>query len=175
MRATWPLLLIVAASVLPAAAGAQTVTRQSAAPRAAAGGILVYPLTLLTKGNLDFGLVASPSGGAGTVIVNPVTSKLSVTGPLLALGGNPRPASFVGASKNAAVVIIRIPKSPITIRRSGGTETMLVRDFTLDGQDKRTLARAQAFEFNVGATLVVNAGQAEGVYSGEFDVTVQYP
>jgi hypothetical protein len=38
----------------------------------------------------------------------------------------------------------------------------------------RTLARMEAFDFNVGATLVVAAGQAEGVYSGEFDVTVQY-
>jgi hypothetical protein len=52
---------------------------------------------------------------------------------------------------------------------------MVVRDFTLQGQDKRTLARMEAFSFNVGATLVVAAGQAEGVYSGEFDVTVQYP
>jgi hypothetical protein len=33
----------------------------------------------------------------------------------------------------------------------------------------------EAFEFNVGATLVVAAGQAEGTYTGEFDVTVQYP
>ena len=58
---------------------------------------------------------------------------------------------------------------------SGGTETMVVRDFTLQGQDKRNLARMEAFDFNVGATLVVAAGQVEGVYSGEFDVTVQYP
>jgi hypothetical protein len=52
---------------------------------------------------------------------------------------------------------------------------MVVRDFTLQGTDKRSLARMEAFEFNVGATLVVTAGQVEGVYSGEFDVTVQYP
>lgn len=173
MRATRPLLLILAALAFPTAAAAQAVAPQPAVPRAVAGAVLIYPLSLTTKSNLDFGLVAA--NGAGTVIINPNTGALSVTGPLLSLGGNPRPATFVGAARSASVVIIRIPKSPITIRRAGGTETMTVRDFTLQGQDKRTLARLEAFEFNVGATLVVNAGQVEGIYSGEFDVTVQYP
>jgi hypothetical protein len=109
------------------------------------------------------------------VVIDPNTSLLTTTGLVTSLGGNPHPASFVGASRSAAVVLIRIPKAPITIRRSGGTETMVVRDFTLQGQDKRTLARMEAFDFNVGATLVVAAGQVEGLYTGEFDVTVQYP
>ncbi|UUR07267.1 DUF4402 domain-containing protein [Sphingomonas glaciei] len=166
-------LFLAALAVLPAAAGAQQVPRESAVPRAVAGTALIYPLTLVTRGNLDFGLVAST--GAGTVVMNPNTGGVTTTGLVTSLGGNPRPASFVGAARSASVVIIRIPKSPITIRRAGGTETMVVRDFTLQGQDKRTLARMEAFDFNVGATLVVAAGQAEGVYSGEFDVTVQYP
>ncbi|NJC04821.1 hypothetical protein GGQ97_000614 [Sphingomonas kaistensis] len=168
---TFPFLAALA--VLPAAAGAQQLPRQSATPRAVASTALIFPLTLVTRGNLDFGLVAST--GAGTVVINPNTNALTTTGLVTSLGGNPRPASFVGAARSASVVIIRIPKSSITIRRAGGTETMVVRDFTLQGQDKRTLARMEAFDFNVGATLVVAAGQAEGVYSGEFDVTVQYP
>jgi hypothetical protein len=147
--------------------------RQSAVPRAVASTALIFPLTLVTRGNLDFGLVATT--GAGTVVINPDTGRLTTTGLVTSLGGNPRPASFVGAARSASVVIIRIPKAPITIRRSGGAETMVVRDFTLQGQDRRTLARMEAFDFNVGATLVVAAGQAEGVYTGEFDVTVQYP
>jgi hypothetical protein len=166
-------LLLLALLGLPAAAGAQQSPPQSAVPRAVASTALIFPLTLVTRGNLDFGLVAST--GAGTVIIDPDTGRLTTTGLVNSLGGNPRPASFVGASRSSSVVIIRIPKSPITIRRSGGTQTMVVRDFTLQGQDKRTLARMEAFDFNVGATLVVAAGQAEGVYSGEFDVTVQYP
>ena len=160
-------------AAVPAIADAQQVPRISASPRAVAGGLLIYPLTLTTRTNLDFGLVAST--GAGTAVIDPVTSKLTTTGLVTSLGGNPRPANFVGAARSTSVVIIRLPKSPITIRRAGGTETMTVRDFTLEGQDKRTLARMEAFSFNVGATLVVAAGQAEGVYSGEFDVTVQYP
>jgi hypothetical protein len=167
------LLLLALVFACAAPADAQLLTRWSAAPRAVASTALVFPLTLVTRSNLDFGLVAST--GAGTVVINPDTRRLSTTGLVTSLGGNPRPASFVGAARSASVVLIRIPKSPITIRRAGGTETMVVRDFTLQGTDKRTLARMEAFEFNVGATLVVAAGQAEGVYSGEFDVTVQYP
>lgn len=173
MRPLPTFLSLAMLAALPASLEAQTAPARSAVPRALAGSTLIFPLTLVTRTNLDFGLVAST--GAGTVLIDPNTSRLSTTGLVTSLGGNPRPASFVGAARSAAVVIIRIPKSPITIRRAGGTETMVVRDFTLQGADKRNLARMQAFEFNVGATLVVAAGQAEGVYTGEFDVTVQYP
>lgn len=173
MRLRLLLVLLAWLGTLPTVAGAQTGPRTAAVPRATAGIALIFPLTLSTRYNLDFGLIAST--GAGTVVINPVTSRLTTTGLVTSLGGNPRPANFVGAARSTSVVIIRIPKSPITIRRSGGSETMVVRDFTLQGQDKRTLARMEAFDFNVGATLVVAAGQAEGVYSGEFDVTVQYP
>lgn len=173
MRGLHPILFLLLLASLPAAASAQQLARQSAVPRAVATTALIFPLTLVTRSNLDFGLVAST--GAGTVVIDPGTSRLTTAGAVSSLGGNPRPASFVGAARSAAVVIIRIPKSPITIRRAGGTETMVVRDFTLQGQDKRSLARMEAFEFNVGATLVVAAGQVEGIYTGEFDVTVQYP
>ena len=173
MRALHLLYLLALLTAIPATASAQLSTRKSAVPRAVASTALIFPLTLVTRSNLDFGLVAST--GAGTVVIDPNTSVLTTTGLVTSLGGKPRPASFVGAARSTSVVIIRIPKSPITIRRVGGTETMVVRDFTLQGQDKRTLARMEAFEFNVGATLVVAAGQVEGTYSGEFDVTVQYP
>ena len=57
----------------------------------------------------------------------------------------------------------------------GGTETLVVNNFTLDGQDKKALAQQQSFTFAVGATITVPGGTVEGLYTGEFDVTVQYP
>ncbi|WP_344705672.1 DUF4402 domain-containing protein [Sphingomonas swuensis] len=160
-----PLLL------LAAAADAQTV--KSAVPRANAQSVLVYPLTVVTKNNMDFGYISVL--GAGQAIIDPNTSALSVSGGITPMGGSPRPATFAGAARSAAVVNLRVPNQPITLTRVGGTETMQVRNFTLQGNDKRTLARLESFEFNVGATLVVNAGQAEGIYTGTFDVLVQYP
>ena len=57
----------------------------------------------------------------------------------------------------------------------GGTETMTVSKFTLQGLSRRALAKADSFTFRVGATLTVPANQVEGTYVGTFAVTVQYP
>ena len=59
--------------------------------------------------------------------------------------------------------------------RVSGTETTTVSKFTLEGIDKRQAARNVSFDFRVGGTLNVNANQAEGVYVGTFEVSVQYP
>ena len=134
---------------------------------------MLHPLTLVLKGDLDFGTIASNS--AGTVVIEPNANLMTVTGGVVPLGGSPTGATFIGAAGSASVVIIRIPKQPILITRAGGTETLSVRDFTLQGQDKRTLARQESFEFRVGATLIVPANQVDGSYVGSFDVTVQYP
>ena len=169
----FPILGLLLALGLAMPAAAQQVLPRSAVPRAQATAALIYPLTVITKANMDFGSIAV--AGAGTAVIDPNSGLMSVTGGVTRLGGAPQPATFVGAARSAAVVIIRVPNQPITLTRVGGSETMQVRSFTLQGQDKRTLARLESFEFNVGATLVVAAGQVEGVYSGTFDVTVQYP
>jgi hypothetical protein len=91
------------------------------------------------------------------------------------LGGALHAATFTGAEKSSNVVIIRIPKQPVTLTRVGGTETMTVSNWTLEGLDKRQAAARVAFDFRVGATLNVKANQAEGTYVGTFDVSIQYP
>lgn len=162
-----PLLL------LACAADAQTAGPRSAVPRAQSQATLIYPLTIITKRHMDFGYISVL--GAGTAVIDPNSGALTVSGAITPMGGTPQPATFSGAARSAAVVNIRVPNQPITLTRAGGTETMQVRNFTLQGSDKRVLARMESFEFNVGATLVVNAGQAEGIYTGAFDVLVQYP
>ena len=52
---------------------------------------------------------------------------------------------------------------------------MTVSNLTLQGQNKRALAALQSFAFRVGGTLNVAANQAEGLYTGTFDVDIQYP
>ena len=68
-----------------------------------------------------------------------------------------------------------MPRQAVPITRVGGTETLRVSNFTLDGQDKQTLAQQESFIFAVGAQITVPAGTVEGLYTGEIDVTVQYP
>jgi len=165
---------LLAASALLLAAGASAEAAPvSASPKAKARASLIYPLTVVRKNDMDFGYLAVTT--AGTAVINPNTGALTTTGGVVSLGGAPMPATFIGAARSSAVVNIRVPNQPLTITRVGGTETMIVRDFTLQGADKRTLARLEAFEFNVGATLGVGANQAEGLYTGTFDIIVQYP
>jgi hypothetical protein len=134
----------------------------------------LFPLEIIKNRDLDFGYLAAPTA-AGTAVIDPLTDAITSTGGVVLLGGSPHAAKFTGAAKGNNVVIIRIPKQPITLTRVGGTETMTVTNFTLEGLDKRAVAAKVAFDFRVGGTLNVNANQAEGTYVGTFDVSIQYP
>ena len=160
--------LLLAFALASPAAAATPVTNATATTA------ILHPINVIKRYDLDFGYVASGTT-AGTVVIDPETDTASATGGAILLGGNPQSAAFIGAAGSSSVVNIKIPKQPVTLTRSGGTETMTVNKFTLQGLDKRTVARAVAFEFRVGATLNVAANQMEGTYVGTFDVTVQYP
>jgi len=135
--------------------------------------ILLRPLTLLKVEDLDFGWLTVTT--AGTAILNPITGVVTTTGGVIAAGGDPLPAEFVGAASRNTPIKIRIPNRPITLIRQGGTETMTVSNWTLDGPADRKTGPERAFTFRVGARLNVSANQADGLYAGTFDVEVQYP
>ena len=117
----------------------------------------------------------STSATAGTATINPVTGVLTTTGGVTPVPGGVSPAVFLGAGSRNAPYQIRLPKNPITLTRSGGTETMIVSNWTLDGPTNRMVGANEAFSFNVGARLAVGANQADGTYVGTFDITVHYP
>ncbi len=166
----FPLLtMALAALIAPAIQAAPIASPTPPAAQAA----LMRPLTLSKLADMDFGYLGVTT--AGTAVINPVTNTMAVTGGVIRLGGTPHAARFAGATRSSAVVIIRIPNGAITLTRVGGTQTITLDSFTLDGQSKRAMAQAGVFEFAVGATLRPAANQVEGVYTGTFDVTIQYP
>ena len=139
-----------------------------------AGAIVLKPLSLLKKDDMDFGTLV-PSASGGTATLDPVTGIVTPTGGIVPLPGGTSPAAFIGAGSRDAPYQIRLPKNPITLTRSGGTETMTVGGWTLDGNSTRLINAFEAFEFKVGAELAVGPNQAPGTYVGTFDVSVQYP
>ena len=145
------------------------------APNRQAGSqaIVLRPLSLLKVDDMDFGwlTVTTP----GTAVLNPFTGAVTTTGGVLAVGGGPQRARFVGAASRNSPIKIRIPNKPITLTRQGGTETMTLSSWTLDGPADRKTGPDRAFDFYLGGTLTVGANQAEGLYVGTFDVEVQYP
>lgn len=165
------MVLAVAPLALLAAPSLAAPVAPPALPPAEAA--LMRPLTLTKLADMDFGYLGVIANG--TAVIDPVTDTMAVTGGVLRLGGTPRAAAFRGAAQGSAVVIIRIPNGGVSLTRAGGTETILLNAFTLDGQSKRTMAQAGVFDFKVGATLRPTAGQVDGLYTGTFEVTIQYP
>jgi hypothetical protein len=161
---------VLLALIAPAAGQAAPV---GPAANRTAQAQLMKPLTLAKIADMDFGNLGVTT--AGTAVINAVTDTMSTTGGVVRLGGTPHAAVFRGVAQGNSVVNIRIPNGGINLTRVGGTETILLNAFTLDGQSKRAMAQAGIFDFKVGATLRPAANQVEGVYSGTFDVTIQYP
>lgn len=144
-------------------------------PVSTAGEVMVLrPLTLIKVQDLDFGTLLS-SATSGTATLDPLTGAVTAAGGVTPAPGATMPARFAGVRSLRGPVQIRIPTAPITVTRSGGTETMTVSDWTLDGRTTRVVDANEAFEFNVGGTLYVGANQADGSYVGSFEVTVNYP
>jgi len=156
LAAPWPALAV-------------TPTRESDAD-----AIVLKPLSLLKKKNMDFGTLMT-SATAGTATVNPATGAVTTTGGVTAATSTTSAAVFVGAGSKNAPFQIRLPTAPITLTRSGGTETMTVSNWTTDGPTTRRVAANEGFQFGIGAQLAVAANQAPGTYVGTFNVTVHYP
>jgi hypothetical protein len=166
----YPALFSLLALSLSSAAAAAPVR---ASPKAQGQVTLVNPLTLQRVNDMDFAWLGVTTGGTATI--DPLTGVMTTSGGLIPVGGTPSPARYAGAATKNTVVNIRVPKQPVLITRVGGTETLSVSNFTLDGQDKRTLAQSGSFIFAVGAQVTVPAGTVDGLYTGEIDVTIQYP
>jgi len=167
-RALLPILAALAAMIVPAEVSAAPATQNATAEAA-----ILSPLSVIKRADLDFGtLVVS---GAGSAVIDPVTSSLSTTGGLVPSGSSAHPARFTATGSKNAVALIRLPKNPAVLTRVGGTETVTVSDWTVDGNILRKIPVTDTFDFYVGGQLNVATGQVPGTYAGTFNVTVQYP
>jgi uncharacterized protein DUF4402 len=153
---------------IPAAASAAPATQSAPAEVA-----LLHPLTVIKRADLDFGTIVA--SGAGTAVIDPVTSSITTTGLLLPSGSAAHAAQFTATGSRNAVALVRLPKNPAILTRVGGTQTLTVSNWTLDGNINRRIPANETFDFYVGGTLNVAAGQVDGTYVGTFTVTVQYP
>jgi len=167
------LYLLIAGLLSLAVAVPATAAPKGAVPPARASADIRSPATVRLLNDLNFGYLSVTS--AGTAVMNPNTDVLTTTGGVVKIGGNPYSALFESVSPVKGVVIVRIPKQPITLLRVGGTETMTVNNWTIEGSSNRNVNSKEPFSFRVGGTLNVGANQVEGIYLGTFTVDVQYP
>ena len=170
MRALLPALLGPVLLLAAARAHAEPV---SAATPATGSVNILKPAEIRKLQDLNFATLAVT--GAGTAVIDPNTDSMTTTGGVMHVRGTPYAAMFEAVSPRKGVVIIRLPRNPITLTRDGGTETMTVSNWTSSGSGKRTVASQEPVAFKVGGTLTVAANQAEGLYTGTFDVEIQFP
>jgi hypothetical protein len=168
--------VLAAAGLMPAAASAATTA--SATAKAA----IVRPLTLVKTEDLRFGGIIAGTT-AGTVKIGP-DGTVTSTGGATPVGTARGPARFYGYGTFNEIISLRISSNTINIKHTPGNQQMQVSNFTISSTPPTTLstnptnfrigAADGLFGFDVGATLHVGANQAQGVYTGNFTLTVQY-
>ena len=164
-----PCLLAPALFLCPGAAQAASVSALTAAKGTAQ---ILLPASFVKLMDMDFGLLTVTT--AGTAILDSNSGNVTTTGGVVLVGGRPHAAGFDAVSPTRNVVKISLPKQPVTLKRVGGTETMTLDTWTINGAMTRNVVAHQEFQFQVGGTLHVNANQVEGAYVGTFDVTINY-
>ena len=145
---------------------------------------IVEPLAITKLSDLDFGNIIPSTGG--TIVLTPTVSPTcTVTGAVIHTA-ECQPATFGGFGAAGQRVRVRRPIGR-RIVLTGPGDDMTVTDITIDGDPDLTLVRSNpnwerfligssdgAFVFRVGGTLTVNPDQAPGVYTGTFDIRLDY-
>ncbi|MFN2099019.1 DUF4402 domain-containing protein [Altererythrobacter sp. MF3-039] len=141
-------------------------------------------LTITKVADMDFGNLVETGGG--TVVMTATSSpSCSVTGSVLHSGAC-QPAEFGGKGETGRIVRIKKPPSS-KITLTGPGADMEIVDLIIDGSPALSLIQQTSgysrfriddptgiFDFRLGGTLNVGATQTPGVYTGTFEVTIQY-
>ena len=149
---------------------------ESATAAGAAKATVVNPTGVIKVRDLRFGAFVSPIA-ASTIRIDPdgtlapggdVANTVDIAQPPSGRG----PARFTITGEGQRKFLVFLPNS---IRISNGTSTMTVRRFRFTTRRNNPVTDPRAtYDLDVGATLDVAANQQAGVYTGTFDVTVNY-
>jgi len=129
------------------------------------------PISLAKVADLGFGAVFA-GASTGTVVVTPAGARSSTGGATLGAFLPGTAGSFTVTGALSAMYVITLPSS-VTLSATGGG-TMTVDTFTSTPSATGTLNSSGSQALAVGATVHVGASQAQGNYSGTFNVTVAY-
>jgi len=137
-----------------------------------ASATIVGTLTLTKTADLQFGNLSSPVGASTVTIAADASSTTTPAGGIALLGGVSRTAATYHVTGTAtATYAITLPAGSIPLG------TMTVDNFVSSYAGTANIGTIQGTatdDFIVGATLNVGAGQAPGVYTGTYDVSIAY-
>jgi hypothetical protein len=159
-------------------AGMSTRLMAQATENTAAAAKIVTPLSITETSSLHFGTMAVLAGTPGTCVLSTQGSRSQTGGVNLSVQAPA--ASNAAYNVSGAVNTTYSITLPATITVIAGPASMTINSLLARtgsaGADglTGTLSASGTDNFTVGGTLNVSAGQATGVYTGTFDVTVAY-
>lgn len=147
----------------------------SASVAGASQATIVTAGQLVKSQDLRFGLIVPATTGS-TVTIVPASATRTQTGSLTLAGTNYGPAEFTALSNpnQTAFLQLVMPTGSLTLNRVGGGATMTVNNWTFSGSGVLALNAQGFYIFRIGASLAVGANQAQGDYTGTFNMTVNF-
>lgn len=166
------MVIVSGFALLSGAAHAQSTANSDA------GAEILAPIVVVNTQDLFFGQIIPNIDNPGNVVLTSAGTR-TCDAALTCVGNSERPATFDVRGIPDASYTIALPSS-ITIDDidpstgvNGAGVAMTVDSFSGPGA-VRTLSNLGADDFAVGATLGVGTNQEPGLYTGNFDVTVDY-
>ncbi len=156
-------------SAIVLAAGATAFmsgTAHAANATATARANILQQVTVTNTSDLQFGTIVT-GAASSTVVISSTGARTCGVG--LTCSGTTTAAGFNVTGTSGQVVTIASAASVSLTNGSGGTMTA-----TLTPSAATATLGATGANFTVGGTLTVGANQADGAYSGTFNVTVNY-
>jgi hypothetical protein len=143
---------------------------------ASATGVIVTPISISKTADLHFGNVAVNASNNGSVILAPSGTRNATGGVTLpAIAGTPAAAAFTVSGEAYYTYAVTLPSANIQLTNASNI-TMDAGSFTSSPATTGTLSSSGSQILTVGATLLVNGGQASGTYTTatDFAVAVNY-
>jgi hypothetical protein len=141
-----------------------------------ATAVILAPLTVTKTVDLDFGSIASSTGG--NVIVATDNNRTASGAGVSLIGGTPTAAAFDITGEPSRTITVVTPTLPVVLTGSvSGTMNISAVSSNPDVSGGTTILPVSgAVTLNLGATLVVGAAQPAGTYTNttDFTVTVNY-
>jgi len=154
--------------------GSALAANAQATATATSSATIVSPIAIAKVADMNFGNIGIDENNAGVVTLSAGGDRSKSGGVSLpATSGTVAAASFEVTGQPNYTYAITLPNSLVI---ASGDNTMIVNAFTSSPAATGTLSAAGAQTVNVGASLNVGAGQAEGTYTSTtpFEVTVNY-
>ena len=130
---------------------------------------IVAPLSITAGDTLEFGSVARPATGSGSVTINAVSGAQTLSGGVISVSGGttPRRGTFNVTGEGTRTFTTTVPGT-LTLNSGGNSITVNLTS------DAPTALTAGAATIGIGGNFTLPSTQASGSYTGTYAVSVAY-